>query len=120
MVRNKLPHLRRRAGGELAGRAGAAEVRGEGVDAGLRQRAGAPGVLRAVADGGDGGGGGHGEHGGQDDRPDRLAVPRAERDTDAEARRNRGIDAREIARPELRHRTGESEAGDEPERQRGE
>jgi hypothetical protein len=53
LVCDQLPHLGGGAGGELVGRAGVAEVGGEGVDPVLWQCAGAAGVLRGVGDGGD-------------------------------------------------------------------
>jgi hypothetical protein len=60
LVCDQLSHLGGGACGELVRRACVAEVGGEGVDAVLRQRAGAVGVLGVVGDGGDGGGGGDG------------------------------------------------------------
>jgi hypothetical protein len=116
---DELADLGRRARGELVGRAGAAKVGGEGVDSGLRQRAGAVGVLGGVVDGGDGGDGGDGEDGGEDDRRDRPTAPLCgQRDARAEACRDRGVDAGEVARAQVWHRAGEREACDEPERQR--
>jgi hypothetical protein len=117
---DELADLGRRAGGELVGGAGAAEVGGEGVDSGLRERAGAPGVLRAVVDCGDRGGGGDGEDGREDGGTQRSTSPRGQRDARAEACRDCGVDAGQVARSQVGHRTGDGEARDEPERQRRE
>jgi hypothetical protein len=114
---DELADLGWRARGEVVGGAGVVQIRSEGLDAGLRQRAGAVGVLGGVVDGGDGGGGGDGEDGGEDDRRDRPTAPLCgQRDAGAEARGDRGVDAGEVARAEVGHGAGESQAGDQPER----
>jgi hypothetical protein len=114
LVCDELAGLGGGARGELAARAGGAQVGGEGVDAGLRHCAGAPGVLGVVDDGGDRGGGGDGEDGGEDGGADCFAAPRCERHAGAEAGGDGRIHTGEVARSEVRHRAGDREAGDQP------
>jgi hypothetical protein len=95
-----------------------AQVRGERVHPRLRKRAGAVGVLGGVGDCRDRRGGGDGEHHREDRCAQRGPASGRERDARAEAGGHGGVDAREVAGPQVRHGAGQRETGDEPEPQR--
>lgn len=117
---DQLADLGGRAGGELIAGGGVVgmEVGGQGGEPGVRQRAGAAGVLRRMGDGGDGGHERHGEHGAKccdghclDSAP---ALAQRHRQPCAERRRDRRVEAREVARAQVGHRAAEDDPADEP------
>jgi len=115
---DELPGLGRRADREPRLRVRAAQVGRERVDPRLRQRARAVGVLGGIRDRRDRRGGGNGEHRGEGSCAQRQLAPGRKRDAGSEARGDGRIDAREVARSQVRHGAHERKPGDQPQRER--
>jgi hypothetical protein len=124
VARDERAGLGRRADGELVGGArvvGAQEVR-ERRDARRRHRARAPRHLGAVVDRGDRAGEREREDGAEGDRrgeaDPRQARAGGEGNAGPQAGCHRRVDAGQVARPQARQHGAQSEAGDEPQRER--